>query len=230
MTLRILVALLLTLTLNGIDNAAAALSCPDRSNAQPARLVESDVQSRRINNLTSIWKGSEPFRFTWFSAYVDVDGHLDGVCCYSSTEKITNVEAGKLLPKLEKLRFAPAMHLGEHSRAYVNFTIIGVRTDSGFQSRLFLNQLRFKEEYGIDYLAPQRLGTFGRNLSVRLRAEYVVDVNAKGSPGNARISEWHMGPDSARERFLRYVGEECFIPGFVNGEPVDMEFYEVFQR
>jgi len=222
--------LLYALILFSVNSIAQETACPDRSDAQPTTPIESDVQSRRIAALSPTWKGDETARFTWFSAYVGTNGRLDIVCCFSSSLPITNVEIGALRPKLAKLRFTRAIHDEKHLRTFINFTIIGVRRDSGIESRLYLNQQHLKEKYGIEYIAPQRVGRFGRYRSGRLSAVFAVDVNANGAPSNPRVIRWDIGTDGAKARFLSYIGQECFIPGFVNGKPVGMSYFEAFER
>ena len=213
-----------------LQSAAQDGVCPDRSNAEPARLIDSDVQKRSVANLSPPWRGDEQFRFTWFSGYVGVDGRLDGICCYSSSKQISSSESRDLREKLKDLRFTPATDNGEKLEAYVSFTIIGVKTDSGIEARMFLNQLRSKEEFGIDYIAPQRIGVFGAFASSRIRGEYALDVDVRGTPSNARITQWHMGSDGARDGLLEHVSQKCFIPGKVNNQPVAMPYFEVIQR
>jgi len=213
----------------GVSNAQDA-SCPDRSAAIPAQLIDSDVQKRRVANLSPPWRNDEKFRFTWFSGYVGVDGRLDGICCYASSQQISSSESGDLKKKLEALRFTSATDDGEKLEAYVSFTVIGVKMEAGIESRLFLNQLRSKEEFGIDYIAPQRIGLFRGFASSRIRGEYALDIDSKGQPSNARVTQWHVGSDSAKEGLIDYVSEKCFIPGQVNDEPVAMPYFEVFQR
>ena len=227
--MKVTIASILAVFLTGAAFGQDAQICPDRSDAMPARLSDTEANLRRAANLSPTWRGDEQFRFTFFSAYVGIDGRLDRICCYSSTRKITNTEAGKLRPKLEDLRFIPAEHNGEKLRTYVNFTIIGVKTADGLESRLFLNQMRFREEHGIDYTSPQRVGNFRRGDLGSLRAEYVVDILPTGQPANARISQWFKGSDGLKERFVEYVSDECFIPGSINGEAVEMPYYEVIQ-
>jgi hypothetical protein len=221
---------LLVFIFASLQSAAQDGACPDRSNAEPAQLIDSDVQKRRVSNLSPPWRGDEQFRFTWFSGYVGVDGRLDRICCYSSSKQISSSESGDLREKLKDLRFTPASHDGEKLEAYVTFTIIGVKTGSGLESRLFLNQLRSKEEFGIDYIAPQRIGLFGAFSSSRIRGEYALDIDERGIPSNARITQWHTGSDGARDGLLDHVSQKCFIPGKVNDQPVAMPYFEVIQR
>jgi len=213
----------------GVSNAQDD-SCPDRSTAIPAQLIVSDVQKRRIANLSPPWRGDEQFRFTWFSGYVGVDGRMDGICCYSSSRQISTSESRNLKEKLETLRFTSATDDGEKLEAYVNFTIIGVKTEAGIDSRLFLNQLRSKEEFGIDYIAPQRVGLFRGFASSRIRGEYALDIDSKGQPSNPRVTQWHAGSESAKEGLIDYISQKCFIPGRVNDNPTAMPYFEVVQR
>lgn len=205
-------------------------ACPDYSGATPAAIRDTDANLRRVASLSPSWRGDEQFRFTWFSAYVGINGELDNICCYESTKKVSRIEARELYEKLQDIQFIPAEHNDQTLEVYVNFTIIGVKTDSGTQARLFLNQLHSKEEYGIDYTAPQRIGDFGRQMSSNQRSELAVTVDTKGTPSNARAIQWAKGSDSTRERFLDYMRQQCFIPAMVNGEPVEMTYYERFYR
>lgn len=228
---RILCGLAFSVMVAGFGSSIAqGASCPDRSAAIPAQLIISDVQKRRIANLSPPWRGDEQFRFTWFSGYVGVDGRLDGICCYSSSQQISSSESRDLREKLGALRFTSATDGGERLEAYVSFTIIGVKTETGIESRLFLNQLRSKEEFGIDYIAPQRIGPFRGFASSRIRGEYALDIDSKGQSSNPRVTQWHAGSESAQQGLIDYVSEKCFIPGRVNDKPTAMPYFEVVQR
>jgi hypothetical protein len=219
---------LLSSVLAAISADAQEQSCPDRSAAIPAAIFDSDVNKRRISLLSPTWSSDEQLRFTWFSAYVGQNGNLDNICCFSSSRTITNVQAERLLEDLRKIRFEPASLDGKHMNVYANFTIIGVKTDAGFESRLFMSQLQSKDKHGINYSAPQRVNRNGRPPSTRSRSEFTVDVSKEGWPSNPSATQWVKGSNKMKQRFLDYMLNQCFVPGKVNGEAIAIPYFETF--
>jgi len=221
---------LLSSILVAISANAQEQPCPDRSDAIPAAIFDSEVNHRRISILSPTWSSDEQLRFTWFSAYVGQNGNLDNICCFSSSRTITNVQTEKLLDNLRKIRFEPASLNDRHMNVYVNFTIIGVKTDAGFESRLFMSQLQSKDKHGINYTAPQRVNRNGRPPSTRSRSEFTVDVSKEGRPSNASATQWAKGSNKMKQRFMDHMLDQCFVPGTVDGEAIAIPYFETFQN
>lgn len=218
---------LLTIT---IDTEAA---CPDLSDAQPARLVDSAEQKKLVAELIPRWKSDEKVRMVKFGSYVTAEGNLRATCCASATHTMTAGAYRKLGRKLGRLRFVPASHNGEKLRVYVGFIIVATKTENRARSILLMNQMLSIDSFGLNYTAPQRIWTDSMwpasNFIVGdTYAEITVHVSKTGNASNASVSKRNVSALTRDQHFVAELEGDCFIPGFVDGVAVDMPYSEAF--
>lgn len=216
-------------------NVIAESSCPDRSDSQPAMLVNTEEQQVLRSNLSPSWKSDEPGRLTRFGAYVGLNGHPIDFCCMTSSIKMSTSTERTLVNRLAGLRFTPARHNGEDLRVFVGFTIIARKSETGIQSTLLLNNLLSSDQFGARYIAPQRIrGNImwfdGVRIDGPIWAEIMADVDRTGSASNGRVRRWEMGQRSMQKRLASKFQNQCFIPGRFEGEAVAMPNSEILER
>ena len=207
--------------------------CPDRSAAQPARLVDSEAQRELVAELIPRWKSDENVRMIKFGAYVTEDGDLRAACCASATYSMTGGGYRKLGRKLGRLKFVPASHNGEQMRVYVGFTIVARKTSAGVESMLLMNRMNSIDDFGLHYSAPQRVQLHavwraGAGIRSPVYIEVRVDVSRSGDPSNAAMLEESAGSTPRDQYFAGRMADACFIPGFVDGVATAMPYGEAF--
>ena len=222
--------LLMTVVASGV----AAESCPDRSSASPAQLKDTDYQKRLVAGLSKSWSSAESVRLVRFGSYVDSNGKMGGVCCISATYDMGGAARASLRRKLRKLKFSPAKHDGKFLPVFVGFSLLTQKTDAGVESTLLMNQQISIDDYGIQYVAPQRINTSQRDFlglthALTLSAEIGVQISSKGIASDARVIRWMDGQEESKAKFVAKMNEQCFIPGFHNGLPAAMTYHELFQ-
>lgn len=217
------------LALLALGSACAnAADCKDMSAAQPARLDLRDTEQRLMQTLSPTWRGDEPLRLTSFGAYVNRSGEINDPCCWTSSIKLSSDDGERLRDRLRQLRLRPATFDGQALEVFVGFTVVGMKTDKGTESRLLLNQLWSRETFGSSYTAPQRIGQ-SNQAAVRVRGEIAVDVSATGKALGTSVHSWEQGSAKRRDYLLEMLNDECYIPGNVNGQPTAMKYVERFQ-
>ncbi len=231
-SLQFCVALLL---LGTAHNVIAQSSCPDRSDSQPAMLVNTEEQQALRSNLSPGWKSGEPGRLIRFGAYIGRNGHPTGFCCMSSSIKMNPSTERSLANRLAGLRFTPARHDGKDMRVFVGFTIIARKSETGIQSTLLLNNLLSSDQFGARYIAPQRIRgdtmwADGIRIDGPIWAELMADVDRTGTASNGRVRRWETGQRSTEKRLNSKFQNQCFIPGRFEGAAVAMPYAEVLQR
>jgi len=92
---------------------------------------------------------------------------------------------------------------------------------------LSVSILRSKEEFGIDCIAPQRIGPLRGFASSRNRCEYALDIDSKGQSSNPRVTQWYAGSESTKQGLLDFVSQKCFIPVRVNEKSITMPYFAV---
>jgi hypothetical protein len=211
---------------------SAFAECPVTSDAQPARLIENEVQSKMIAGLVSRWKTDEPVRIMKFGAYVSKTGRFEGACCMSSGHLMSEVASQRLGQKLERLKFVPASYMGERVRVNVGFTIIARKTPDGVQTEVLLNHLYSMDKFGINYSAPQRVWSksmwAGRRLSSPVYFEVLAKVDLFGNATDAKVNDKGSNSGAVDGAMLGRIESACFIPGFHNGEATEMLYSEAF--
>jgi hypothetical protein len=218
----------ITLTIMALGATCAnAADCKDMSTAQPASLDLRESEQRLMQTLSPAWRGDEQLRLTSFGAYVNRNGEINDPCCWTSSIKLSSDDGERLRDKLRQLRLRPATLDGQPLEVFVGFTVVGMKTDAGIESRLLLNQLWSREKFGSTYTAPQRIGQ-SNQASVRVRGEIAVDVSNTGKALATSVHSWEQGSKKRRNYLLEMMNDECYIPGFVDGQPTAMTYVERF--
>ena len=101
------------------------------------------------------WPDDATPPFIRAGAVVNTDGSAN-LCCLSSSRPMSDEAQIHLYEKLEGLQFVPASRNGEVVQVFIGMTIfVHDETDESKVS-LYLNRLESYQEFGFDYVAPQR--------------------------------------------------------------------------
>ena len=229
MRLRVFCALsqLLFLSLSAAVKAEQ-LACPEIDDARPAQLINSEHNRTLISTLLEPWDSEEQSRIVFVEGYITEDGELRG-------PQVTRASIQKFNPrivhrKVLRLEFAPAVVSSKPESVYIGFSIIATQIGEEFDIAIVLNKLRYVDEYGTDYVAPQRLASsFSRPQSSR---DTGFDLGAHVDTDGTVLSLEYDDREGEGSRFMYQVidamEKACFIPGEYQGTRQQMLFVERF--
>lgn len=227
---RAAVALAIAAGLVCASASAAPANCPDYGNAEPAGLNAGAYQAAALRALSPAWDGDEQFRLTWFGGYITEEGKLGQTCCFSSSIEASLGELRDVNARVNKLEFTPARIDGKPVTVYVSFTILAVKTADGIQSQLLFNQLQSRDRFGIDYVAPQRIGQFPELSASEVSVEVEAQVSDAGTAHDSDVVQWETGSRQIRREIENLMDQQCFIPGKVKGVAQAMPYREIIDR
>lgn len=169
-----------------------------------------------------------PGDFTVFvrcEAKVMPQGAVDEVACYSDP----NVDeaffrAVHLGAKMAS--FAPAKVDGERVPVLALFSVVFKQEGENRVMAVIPNHGTNAKSLGMNYIAPQK---YNRNNNFLPRGELgLVWVDATMTPAGKLKSVSYVETDWSNRETKRYakhyVKDNTFIPGFANGQPVEMRF------
>jgi len=212
----------------------AIAECPDLSGAHAAQLLDNELQNELIADLVASWRSDEPVRLMKFGASVTKSGRLENVCCISSTHRMSNGARQRLGRKLVRLRFSPASNNGDMLRVHAVFTLLARKTPDGVQNVILQSHLLSIDEFGMNYIAPQRIWarsmTAGRRLSGPLYLEVQAMIDKMGHASDATVSDKGSNSAVLDGSVLARIESACYVPGFLNGEVTEMLYSEAFEQ
>lgn len=178
------------------------------------------------------------FHVVYCQSDVDTDGEALHVNCYDNSLANLDTETEKAV---EALAFTPAKVDGETVPVRMRFRVV-YRQGDDLKADLIPNLGTMQAKYGRDYVAPQERMDGKDWYSRYSEASWVGGVNfftegdeAKvaatiGKSGKAEVVHM-METEAAYERDAKIVKNSVrrsnFIPGFVNGQPVPMNYLAV---
>lgn len=208
--------------------AAEQRACPEVDDAEPAQLIDNEHNQELISTLLGPWHSEDQSRIAFVEGYVTEDGEL-------RAPQITRASFRKFNPrivhrKLLRLKFAPAIVSSRPESVYVGFSIIATQLGEEFDITIVLNKLRYVDDYGTDYVAPQRLAnSFSRPRSSR---ETGFDLGVNVDTDGSVLSLEYDDRDGKGSRFMYQVidamEKACFIPGEYQKTRQQMLFVERF--
>ena len=212
--------------------AAQEQDCGPGAIFTPMSLDQSTDQSDAVRSLLPPWDTEQDAVFVRFRAYVMPGGVLKGLCCFSSNYGIHQFDRETLTRRLENLKFNSPTVNGQAKRTYAGLSVVAKRTENGVASVLVFHRMLQMEDFGMDYIAPQRIRTqwgsyLGPSRTSGGYGEITVNVDETGKARDARVTRLERGPEEKFDNAIEKMNRHCFIPGFVDGKAVSMEYSEV---
>ena len=213
----------------------ALAECPDTTDFTPALLETTQKQTDLAARLIEPWNSDAKELTVTFNAIVTVNGAIDDLCCLMTPPEINEIAGDRLANRIRRLNFTPAVRDGRKEPVKVGFTIFAWKTDSGVKSALLLNHLLSAQEHGLTYIAPQRIDSdtlhanrLASDTSVKdYWGEVTARVDTKGNPSKTAVGRVDSGSRKEISRYAKRMQDECFIPGFVDGVPMELAYSEV---
>jgi hypothetical protein len=206
--------------------------------ATPARLLEDE---RSIESNLKLPKGLDPGRYdVYCEVRVMKNGTARRAACYSpdGTAPWKLVDACRKAAR--RAQFVPATREGKPADVYM---VLMVRTFIGTGEPLVLalpNNGIEHSRLGLFYIAPQRFNEFSwgslayymmpRTKAIRRVTRMLVWeellIDAQGRVTASKLSSPGDAPAEMVDAVRRSVENMEFMPGFVDGKPVEMRYVE----
>lgn len=239
-----LVSLVLTALFWMLSGLATALAGDSATVAfMPARFgdgPESLSQNVSCDNL-----GDEDAAVVFCQTWVEVDGRVnrDRTYCFNDSSKEQRKIAEKLAQSVQQSKFLPALVNGEAVPVFMSFRIALAKQEDQCKVITIPNLGYQAENFGRLYVAPQEIVTNGawfsrvgidRDIARRVQvARYrgmvfrmSVRVSADGAAADPVLERNKVLSRRRARSATRSLQESKFIPGFVDGMPAEMRYYE----
>ncbi len=214
-----------------VGNAANSYQ-PAKFDFEPSELVslmEDNLKQSNLNSSLVVYCQSD----------VDTDGEALNVSCYD--EKRSSLESATA-ESITKLAFTPAKVNGESVPVRVRFRVVFFESEPTFNAILLSNLGSMQSAYGNDYIAPQERLDFkswydrysqhslvtGRNFfSEGDQSRVVASVGKDGKTKSLRVLETKREYRRDAKIVRNAMRSSRYIPGFVKGKPVPMQYMAV---
>lgn len=224
---------------------ACALSGPrvHAASFQPAMIGDHDFSLAQRVKMPKV-KGD----FTVFvrcEAEVGATGNIRTNGCYNDADV-----SGKFFKAVElasnRARFVPASVEGERVNVVALYTVVFRQKDGSQHVAVIPNHGTNAQQFGINYVAPQRYGRPPKirgldlrnydgggddkdGLRTRTGLQWVeAQIDELGRCTEAEVIRTSRSSRGGSRMAKRVVDEGPFIPGFVNGQPQAMRYIEPF--
>lgn len=228
---------------------AATLLCFAATQAHastPARFVEGEGSLESLLVFPDVQ--GDVTADVYCRAAVSPDGKLRRNYCFRSAS-VDEVFHDAIETAAQSARLIPAVVAGEPHRVFISYRVVFVRSGDRSLIRVFPNWARDTEEYGRDYIGPQRVSRLMRpdacitqnirsvssadsvragfdDISISLVATLTIDVNGEPLDDIAFESSSTVDDTRCRASVVDKMAEAEYIPAYHNGEPVEAAYVQ----
>ena len=204
-------------------------SCPAAADMTPAMIISNDRNIELVTSLLDSWRSDKSATVVVVEGFVTKKGRVKNSFVANITAGTVNERT--LLRKIGRLRLEPARVAGASVDVYTSFSIVGTQTDYGVDTVIVMNKLRYIDDHGLYYSAPQRIAaTLERPEPSR---DMLFDLGAHIEPDGTVASLDYNVERGEESRFMLQVidmfNESCFIPGKRQALNLPMQFVERFK-
>lgn len=213
----LLCMLILTIT------AVASTTAASAATFEPARIGEHDTSLAKLIRFPEV-----PGNYTLFvrcEAKVMLGGTIKEIGCYNDS-KVDTLFFRAVSAAAGNASVLPARVDGENVNVLMLLSVVFRQQDGAQVIAVIPNHGTNAKELGMSYIAPQRYGQrnqyFPRSELGLLWVDARMDKG--GKPKDIEYIETDFSNKETSRYAEKYMANNTFIPGFHNGEAVDMRF------